>query len=80
MSVAPKGYTKVNVVVTEIRDRSVFFQNLKLLSVEVSMGRSLLHAASDDRLTKYSGPLPVKMTLSIRDWWVESPRNADLIE
>lgn len=66
------SYAKTDVIVTEIRDRSVFFKcNGKAPGREMSMGRSLLHAASDDLLTKYKGPLPAKMGLRIVEWWVD---------
>jgi hypothetical protein len=63
------GYDSHLLTVTEIRDKSVGIQ-INPMSVQF-MGRSLLHAASDDRLSKYRGPLPIEMRLTVRTWWLQ---------
>ena len=63
-------YTKMTMVVTEIRDKSVFVKT-RVDTIEQSFGRSLLHAKSDDMLSAYKGPLPQEFALTIRTWWAE---------
>lgn len=62
-------YERHKLTVTEIRDASVFIQ-INPMSVQ-PMGRSLLHAASDDRISNYRGPLPMEFELNVKRWWLE---------
>ncbi len=62
-------YIKHNLKVVEIRDRSIFIE-INPMSTQ-PMGRSLLHAASDDRITNYRGELPMEFALSVQRWWLE---------
>lgn len=64
-------YEFIEVEVNEIREKSFFIRAPKLGSDSwISVGRSLLHAKSDDRLENYKGELPQKFVLSIRGWWI----------
>lgn len=66
---ASDEYVKHDLKVMEIRQQSVGIE-INAMSTQY-MGRSLLHAASDDRLTNYRGPLPMEFSLSVKRWWLE---------
>lgn len=67
---AKNSYRKVNLMVTEIRDNSVFFVSNKAATT-VSFGRSLLSYLSDERLKNYNGPLPQEFALEVAAWRVK---------
>jgi hypothetical protein len=62
-------YEKHTLKVMEIRTVSIFIEINAMTTRPI--GRSLLHAASDDRIEKYKGPLPMEFELSVKRWWLE---------
>lgn len=62
-------YTQHELRVLEIRSNSVLVEVNSMSNRHI--GRSLFHAASDDRLTNYRGPLPVDMVLTVKTWWLQ---------
>jgi hypothetical protein len=59
-------YVQVTIKVVEIRDKSVVYETSPMQSDYLA--RSLMHAASEDKIINYRGPLPMEFRLGVRKW------------